>query len=220
MNKQSPPLIILSADTPGQAPLPALDPNTKTPPLVIPSATTTNQASKPDLDPIGSNIENILAFYAREDQSVSRFQRILEKIIDFLGRPFWLGIIVLFVALWILANCLFRQFGLEPFDPPPLHWLQGIIGLAALLIMIVILIKQNRHDKIEERRAHLELQINLLTEQKTTKLINLIEELRRDLPMIKDRHDPELAAFQQPTDPEAVLAALDEQIHIGGRETE
>jgi uncharacterized membrane protein len=71
-------------------------------------------------------------------------------------------------------------------------------------------------EKLEERRAHLELQVNLLTEQKTTKLINLLEELRRDLPMIKDRHDPESAAFQQPTDPEAVLAALDEHIATGG----
>jgi len=217
MNKQSPPLVILSTDIPEQAPTPALDPNNKMAPLVIPSTTGTSQTAKPELDPIGSNIENILAFYTREDQTVTQFQRMLEKIIDFLGRPFWLGVIVLFVALWVLANGLLSQFGVESFDPPPLHWLQGVIGLAALLIMIVILIKQNRHDKIEERRAHLELQVNLLTEQKTTKLINLIEELRRDLPMIRDRHDPELAALQNPTDPEAVLAALDERINTADK---
>jgi len=74
---------------------------------------------------------------------------------------------------------------------------------------IVVLVKQNRLAKMEERRAHLELQVNLLTEQKATKIINLLEELRRDLPMIKDRHDAEATAFQQPTDPESVLAALD-----------
>lgn len=213
MDKQSPPLVILSTDIPEQAPTPAVDPNNKMAPLVIPSTKDTSQTTKPELDPIGSNIENILAFYTREDQSVTQFQRVLEKIIDLLGRPFWLGVILLFVVLWVLANSLLSKLGLEPFDPSPLHWLQGIIGLAALLIMIVLLIKQNRHDKIEERRAHLELQVNLLTEQKTTKLINLIEELRRDLPMIRDRHDPELAAFQSPTDPEAVLAALDERIN-------
>jgi uncharacterized membrane protein len=54
---------------------------------------------------------------------------------------------------------------------------------------------------IEKRQAHLELQINLLTEQKTSKLIKLIEELRRDLPMIEDRFDPE-----------SVIAALDEYL--------
>jgi len=53
------------------------------------------------------------------------------------------------------------------------------------------------------------LQVNLLTEQKVTKLIHLLEELRRDLPMVKDRHDPEAAALQQRTDTEQVLVALE-----------
>ena len=52
--------------------------------------------------------------------------------------------------------------------------------------------------------------MNLLTEQKATKLINLMEELRKDLPMVKDRHDTEAEALQQPTNPDQVLAALDE----------
>ncbi len=32
-----------------------------------------------------------------------------------------------------------------------------------------------------------------------------------DLPMVKDRHDPEAAALQKPTNPEEVLAALEER---------
>ncbi len=116
-----------------------------------------------------------------------------------------------FVALWILANILARQYGLRVLDPPPFSWLQGIVGLGALFTTIVVLIKQNRLAKMEDRRAHLELQVNLLTEQKVTKIINLIEELRRDLPMIRNRHDAEATAFQLPTDPESVLAVLDDK---------
>lgn len=62
----------------------------------------------------------------------------------------------------------------------------------------VVLVRQERLTKLEDRREHLDLQVNLLTEQKTTKLIHLLEELRRDVPMVKDRHDPESEAFQQP----------------------
>ena len=51
----------------------------------------------------------------------------------------------------------------------------------------------------------------LLTEQKTAKLIDLLEELRRDLPNVKDRHDPEAAELQQSMNPDQVLAALDER---------
>ena len=162
-------------------------------------------------DQISQNIGAILDFYAREDQKMSRSQRIMERIGFFVGRPVFLGIILFFVACWILANVALRQAGMAEFDPAPFFWLQGIVGLGALLTATVVLSKQNRLAKLEEQRAHLDLKVNLLTEQKTAKLIDLLEELRRDLPNVKDRHDPEAAALQQSMNPELVLAALDER---------
>jgi uncharacterized membrane protein len=85
------------------------------------------------------------------------------------------------------------------------------------LTATVVLIKQNRLTRIEKQRAYLDLQLNLLTEQKTTKLIDPIEELRNDLPMVKNRHDPASAALQKPTDPRMVLAAPDEQHETNAR---
>jgi uncharacterized membrane protein len=183
-------------------------------PPVSPSVTQ-DKSSQSGLGPISQNIESILAFYTREEQKISRSQRQLENISGFVGRPLYLGSILIFVALWMLANVFARPLGWVEFDPPPFIWLQGIVGLGALLTMTVVLIKQNRLAKIEEQRAHLDLQLNLLTEQKTTKLIDLIEELRHDLPNVKNRHDPEAAAFQQPTDPQVVLAELDERRETG-----
>jgi uncharacterized membrane protein len=186
----------------------------KTPPPVSP-ADVPDQSPEPGLDQIGQNIETILAFYKREEQKMSGSQRVLETASGFAGRPLFLGCILLLVALWILANVLAHRLGLAELDPPPFFWLQGMVSLGALMTTTVVLIKQNRLAKVEERRAHLELQVNLLTEQKVTKLINLIEELRRDLPMVKDRDDPEAVALQQPTDPEQVLAALDVRRETG-----
>lgn len=168
-------------------------------------------SSQSGLDLIGHNIEAIVAFYAREEHKISRSQRRLEHISGFVGRPLYLSSILLFVAFWILANLVARQFGLAEFDPAPFVGLQGILCLGALLTATVVLIKQSRLAKIEEQRAHLDLQVNLLTEQKTTKIIDLLEELRRDLPMVKNRHDSEAAALQEPTDPHLVLAAMNEQ---------
>lgn len=162
-------------------------------------------------DKISQNIETILEFYARDEKKLSRSQRALESISGSVGRPLYLGAIVLLVALWMLGNVIAHRMGYAEFDPAPFLWLQGLVGLGALLTTTVLLIKQNRLADLEERRAHLELQVNLLTEQKTTKLINLMEELRRDLPNVRNRHDPEAAALQQPTDAEQVLAELDER---------
>ena len=83
------------------------------------------------------------------------------------------------------------------------------MGLGALLTTTVVLITQTRQGKLAEQRAQLDLQVRLLAEQKTAKLIALLEELRRDLPEVKNRHDAEAAAMEQSTDPHAILDAIE-----------
>jgi uncharacterized membrane protein len=75
-----------------------------------------------------------------------------------------------------------------------------------------VLIKQNRQEMLAEQRAQLSLQLNLLSEQKIAKLIALVEELRCDLPMVKDRYDPEAEVMKQPTDPQMVMTTLEETL--------
>jgi uncharacterized membrane protein len=55
-------------------------------------------------DQINQNIEAVLDFYTREDQKISRSQRIVERISLFAGQPLFLGLILLMVASWMLAN--------------------------------------------------------------------------------------------------------------------
>jgi uncharacterized membrane protein len=162
-------------------------------------------------DQISQNIAAVLEFYMREEQKISRSQRVLERISGFVGQPIFLGIILIFVTLWMLANTGLRKLGMVEFDPAPFFWLQGIVGLGALLTATVVLTKQNRLAKLAEQRAHLDLKVALLTEQKAAKLIDLLEELRRDLPNVKDRHDSAAVELQQSMNPDLVLAALDER---------
>lgn len=160
---------------------------------------------------ISQNIDSILAFYRREDKKISHSQRLLERVSGFIGRPSYLAYVLAFIALWLAANEFAELWGFAALDPPPFFWLQGIVSLSALLTTTVILIAQNRESKLEEQRLHLELQVNLLTEQKTTTIIRLLEELRHDLPMIRDRHDPEAMELQKSVDPDEVLAAIEDR---------
>jgi uncharacterized membrane protein len=184
------------------------------PPASPPDPRNTPFESEPDQ--IGQNIEAVREYYAREEQKISRSQRILERISRFVGQAVFLGFILLFVAFWMLANAILRQFGAAQFDPPPFFWLQGIVGLGALLTATVVLTKQNRLAKLAEQRELLDLKVTLLTEQKVAKLIDLLEELRRDLPNVRNRHDPEAVAMQQSMNPDQVLAALDEHLKSPG----
>jgi uncharacterized membrane protein len=158
---------------------------------------------------INENIEAIGDYYKREEQRTTRAQRLLERVAEAIGRPVFLALILLFVATWMLGNVLAPRIGVPAFDPPPFSALQGVVSLSALLITTILLIGQNRLAKLEQRRGELELQVNILTEQKTTTLIRLIEELRRDLPMVPDRHDADAATLQVPTDANQILSALE-----------
>jgi len=100
--------------------------------------------------------------------------------------------------------------GKAAFDPSPHFWLQGLVSLCALLMTTVVLIKQNRVARLTEQRAHLDLKVTLLIEQKAAKLIDLLEELRRGAPNIPDRHDAHATALQQAMDPGRVLEARTE----------
>ncbi|MDB6046156.1 MAG: hypothetical protein JWM63_4707 [Gammaproteobacteria bacterium] len=161
-------------------------------------------------DHISQNIESVVALRKREWGTVTPFQRRLERVSRFVARPLYLLGLLSFVVLWIIVNSGAAFLPFVPFDPPPFAWLEGLLTFVALLTTTVVLIAQNRQTKFEQQRAELDLQVNLLTEQKVTKVIHLLEELRRDLPMVKDRHDPQASAMQERADTALVASALED----------
>ena len=77
--------------------------------------------------------------------------------------------------------------------------------------MVLVLTTENRVALIELRRSQLDLQINLLTERRTAKLIDMLDALRRDLPQIPTHHDPEVNELRTPSDPHQVARAIEER---------
>jgi uncharacterized membrane protein len=183
------------------------------------SAETTPSSGVPTAlsEHIGQNIESIVALQRREWGQTSTSQRRVERVSRFVGRPAYLLVILGVALLWILFNIAAPVAGWWSFDPVPCSILQGLLTLIALLTTTIVLIAQNRQSKLEQQHVHLDLQVNLLTEQKVSKLILLIEELRRDLPMVKDRHDPKAEAMQEAADTARVIEAIQEVGLTGAR---
>jgi uncharacterized membrane protein len=65
--------------------------------------------------------------------------------------------------------------------------------------------------RLADQHTHLDLQVSLLTDKKTSKIISLLEELRRDLPQVADKADPEAEQLDKPADPQAELGAIEKQ---------
>jgi uncharacterized membrane protein len=86
--------------------------------------------------------------------------------------------------------------------------MQGAVSLAALYTTVLILATQRRENELASHHEHLTLELAILSEQKTAKIISLLEELRVDHPDIHDRIDDEATAMSAPTDPQSVLETI------------
>ena len=155
------------------------------------------------------NVETIHVMDSEDAHHLHPLQKFMESIGRSLEHPLFVALIALFVAIWILLNLFGTKIGFTSFDHPPFPWLQGVMSTASFIAMTLVLVKQNRKTEQDRRRDHLQLQLIMLTEQKVAKLIGLIGELRRDLPTIDDRHDPEAETLKKATHPQTVLDALE-----------
>ena len=159
---------------------------------------------------VSQEVESVASIRARAEQRLDRHQRMMEVLTTALGRPRTVYMTLSIVVGWVAFNLVTpKLFGWPRIDPPPFFWLQGMVALSALLMTTMVLITANRQTRNAEERSHLDLQVNLLAERKVAKLIALVEELRRDLPMVRDRIDREADAMQKAVDPAAMLAALE-----------
>ncbi|HSO31777.1 MAG TPA: DUF1003 domain-containing protein [Labilithrix sp.] len=149
--------------------------------------------------------ETVALMRARAENQLSLSQRLVERFTARIGRPVTILFLLFLVGAWMAWNAAEVAQGKHALDAPPFFWLQGAVSLYAALISTFVLATQNREKRHAEQRAYLELQVNLLAEQKTAKIIELLEELRRDLPSVRDRVDRQADAMQHAVDPAAVL---------------
>ncbi|HEY3798511.1 MAG TPA: DUF1003 domain-containing protein [Caulobacteraceae bacterium] len=156
-------------------------------------------------------MQAIARLHTEHRQDAAGLQRAVEGLTRFLSRPRAAAALAVVAALWIGANLALRTNGLAQLDALSTETLQVATGLGALFMTIFILITQRREDELSELREQLTLELAILGEQKAAKLIQLVEELRRDLPSVHNRVDAEARSLEKPADPEAVLEALREQ---------
>ena len=154
-------------------------------------------------------IDSIAELERRAQAAMSPHQRWIERVTRRVGRPRNVYLIAGFVVAWVAINLGLIEAGRPAFDAPPFPLLDGIISLVALLLVVLVLTTENRTAQIELQRRRLDMQINLLTERRTAKLIEMVDALRRDDPRIPTHHDPEVDALSERTDPHAVAEAIE-----------
>jgi uncharacterized membrane protein len=150
------------------------------------------------------NVETVTRLEEASREQRTPTDRLAEKIANFCGSMTFVWVHVVWFGGWILLN-LFP--GIPHVDPFPFTFLTLIVSLEAIFLSTFILISQNLDSRISERRSHLDLQLNMLSEQENTKMISILqaiaEKVGADL-----SHDPHLAALSEETMPERLVEQI------------
>lgn len=120
------------------------------------------------------------------------------------------GFVVLHVvwfASWIAANRLLAT----PFDPYPFNLLTMVVSLEAIILTSFVLMAQDRMTKLADRRAQLDLQVNLIAEQELTAVLRVVCRLAEQAGLDPTTCDRTVANWLTETDVTALADELDRE---------
>ncbi len=159
------------------------------------------------LSPIlARNIEAVLERRRAKAAAASAEEKAAAVISKFAGSMLFVYIHLVLFGGWILINV-----GLVPFIPawdPSLVVLAMIASVEAIFLSTFVLINQNRMAAEDDARSDLDLQINLLNEHETTRLIGMVEAIAKQLG-VEVSNDEEVEEMKRDVAPEAVLDRLE-----------
>ncbi len=160
---------------------------------------------------IDETVQAIARLHADHLREAGALQRLVESMTAWIGRPVILAALSMLITAWIVGNLAARHMGMAPWDAPPFAWLQDALSLCALYVTVLILTTQRREDQLSVYREQLSLELAILGEQKSAKIIALLEEMRADHPEMRNRTDAEADALAVAANPDAMLSAIRER---------
>lgn len=134
---------------------------------------------------VGKNICDIVKMRAEEDRKKSLQERLADLLTVFSGSMVFVYVHAVWFGFWILFNI--GWFGNKAFDPFPFSLLTLIVSLEAIFLSTFVLISQNHASAVADKRADLDLQINLLAEHEVTQLLTLMDAIADHLGIEREK---------------------------------
>ena len=150
------------------------------------------------------NVETVTRLEKAARDQRTPTDRLAEKIASFCGSMTFVWVHVVWFGGWILLNLI---PGIPHVDAFPFTFLTLIVSLEAIFLSTFILISQNVDSRISERRSHLDLQLNLLSEQENTKMIGMLHAIAAKVGADLTQ-DPHLKALSEETQPERLIEQI------------
>jgi uncharacterized membrane protein len=158
-------------------------------------------------DVVERNVHKIIAIRHEAEQHKGLQQKIADRLTEFSGSMAFAYVHAVWFAVWVIINVGWTP--LPRFDPFPFGLLTLIVSLEAIFLSTFVLISQNRQAEISDKRADLDLHVNLLAEHEITRILKLVDALA-DHFKIDEGKDPELDELKKDVAPEMVLEEIEQ----------
>jgi uncharacterized membrane protein len=161
------------------------------------------------------NITAVVEMQRKMTEAKTTGGLVADHITQFAGSMLFVYLHIIWFGFWILLNTgLVHVPQISEFDPFPFPLLTTIVSLEAIFLSTFVLVSQNRLAAASEKRAELDLQVNLLAEQKAAKVLDLLDQITDQLDSMGSRFnfkpDPEVKALKVSPEPEEVLEVIEE----------
>jgi len=123
---------------------------------------------------LAKNIQMLIEQHREDLKEHSRARAMIHRVAAFISRAEFVYLHLVLFGAWIAINT--GVTGLPRFDPH-LDKLAVFAALESLFVSGCILINQRRNEQIAEERAELHLNISLLSERESTRVVRLVAAL-------------------------------------------
>lgn len=137
--------------------------------------------------------------------------RMSDAITRVAGSAAFVVLHVIWFAVWVGINTGLVST-IVPFDPYPFSFLTLVVSLEAIFLAIFVLMSQNRAARLADRRAHLDLQVDLLAERELTVMLHMLRALCAKQKVVLDDVGSDVADLLEETDVEQLASDLDDKL--------
>jgi uncharacterized membrane protein len=160
---------------------------------------------------LDENVRVVKAWEEAAIESRSRAERLSEWITSTAGRGWVLVTHVMWFVCWAAIN-LGRVPGIRPFDPFPFPMLTTAVSLEAIFLALFVLSSQNRMAMQADKRAHLDLQVDLLAEREMTAVLQVLQDIAAHLGVEHAKGSPRIEDLTRETDIRELTSKLDDEL--------
>jgi uncharacterized membrane protein len=159
----------------------------------------------PSMSTTDKNIAEVVRLEHEAFGDRSFGERLADAVTAIATRPWFIGAHLLLFGPWIAANTI----GGWSLDPWPFNLLNTVISVEAIFLTLLVLASQHRMSRIIDRRAHVNLQVDLLAEQEMTVMLRMLERLFQHFHLDPAAAHPQAAEMRNMTDLETLVTKLD-----------